>query len=319
MNKTIVHLSELETTGIVIADFWRDRFEKYFDLEIYDENKTYDKQQHIFWQTKFDKKIGWTDKFSDLGFKIIVDNLWDFFGTSEIKENTLMLQSHNFIFANESIWYKWLNYQNLHFNRSPDKFFLCLMRLVRPHREMLYEKISKYDDDALISFVGKNKLLYGDVAKDDGRFQRNVNPDWYNRTNFSIVSETSISDSNFISEKIFKPFAFKHPFVVWGPPNIFKKIKSLGFETFSHIIDETYESIPQQSKLDYLSGNLRLNKLVDLIDNLHKEFKTSKMLFSDTRSKEILEHNYNLFYSEVLINSIVEKEIFQPMIEFSYV
>ena len=59
-------------------------------------------------------------------------------------------------------------------------------------------------------------------------------------------------------------------------------------------------------------------KAKKIINDLYKEYKQGKPLFTDNLSKEIIEHNYNLFYSDALINSIAEKEIFKPLMEFVY-
>ena len=306
--KTIVHLPEGQASGFIIADFWRSYFLKYFNMEVFDPDKTYDRNQHVFWISPHDKIKLDLNKINE--FKIIEDHLWDNFGTSTANENIFKLISRNFIFINESIWYKWLKYPELDLYQNPSKFFLCLMRLQRSNRDDLYKKIIQYDNESLISYVAQNKRLINDIDINHGNFQRHVNPLWYNSTNFSLVSESVVNDLNFISEKSFKPFAFKHPLIIWGPANILDRIKTLGFQTFSHVIDESYDIIPIPA--------LRLKKITLIINDLYKEYKQGKQLFTDNLSKEIIEHNYNLFYSDALINSIAEKEIFKPLVEFVY-
>ncbi len=76
----------------------------------------------------------------------------------------------------------------------------------------------------------------------------------YEDTYFSLVTETSIPikpfsyrfDANtdtgrILSEKIFKPIALRHPFLVVSNPKTLELLRSLGYKTFSPLIDESYD------------------------------------------------------------------------------
>ena len=76
----------------------------------------------------------------------------------------------------------------------------------------------------------------------------------YENTYFSLVTETSIPikpfsyrfDANtdtgrILSEKIFKPIALRHPFLVVSNPKTLELLRSLGYKTFSPLIDESYD------------------------------------------------------------------------------
>ena len=55
----------------------------------------------------------------------------------------------------------------------------------------------------------------------------------YRKTCFSIVTETHFSnDVLFVSEKIWKPMRYGHPFLVAGTPGTLSYIHQLGFQTF---------------------------------------------------------------------------------------
>ena len=64
----------------------------------------------------------------------------------------------------------------------------------------------------------------------------------------------------FITEKTFKTFLNKRPFVMLGPPGTLKQIKKLGFKTFDSIFDESYDEIADPSD--------RLSKVVEIIKNV---------------------------------------------------
>lgn len=72
---------------------------------------------------------------------------------------------------------------------------------------------------------------------------------YYLDTYFSIVNETTFHTKPgydgvpFLSEKIFKCIAMKHPFVMVSVPNSLQYLKKLGYKTFESIIDESYDSI----------------------------------------------------------------------------
>ena len=68
--------------------------------------------------------------------------------------------------------------------------------------------------------------------------------DFYKKIGIDIVVETAMHyPYNFITEKTYRPLANGRPFIVLGPVRTLSFLKSLGFVTFSSIIDETYDEI----------------------------------------------------------------------------
>lgn len=111
----------------------------------------------------------------------------------------------------------------------------------------------------------------------------------YLDTYFSLVSETEIDkNSLFLTEKIFKPIVFHHPFIVWGSPGSLRHMRSLGYETFPEMFSEEYDDVDNEE--------LRLRLIIDQIDTFVKLDKTEKdAKFASVLKK--LEHNRNLFFS----------------------
>jgi len=71
----------------------------------------------------------------------------------------------------------------------------------------------------------------------------------YLDTYFSLVTETVFEyPHSFRTEKIWKPMAMGHPFVVAANQGYLQDLKHMGFQTFGDIIDESYDTIsdPQQ-------------------------------------------------------------------------
>ena len=73
---------------------------------------------------------------------------------------------------------------------------------------------------------------------------------YYTSSYFSVVSETYFFNSNptFITEKTYKPIAYKHPFIIVGTHNILKHLHSKGYKTFDGIIDESYDNIVDETE-----------------------------------------------------------------------
>ena len=66
----------------------------------------------------------------------------------------------------------------------------------------------------------------------------------YLDTYFSLVTETVFDFSySFRTEKIWKPIAIGHPWIAATNAGFYRDIHDLGFKTFGHLIDESFDSI----------------------------------------------------------------------------
>jgi hypothetical protein len=84
----------------------------------------------------------------------------------------------------------------------------------------------------------------------------------YNSARFNIVVETDIDYQNsfFLTEKTIKALLVGMPFVSVSQPNFLHNIRSLGFETYHSLWDESYDQ-----ETDYKK---RVDMLVNLCNNL---------------------------------------------------
>ena len=89
-----------------------------------------------------------------------------------------------------------------------------------------------------------------------------LEPKIYIDSYFSLVTETVCAESSisFRTEKIAKPLAMGHPFIVAANPGFLRDLRRLGFRTFAHVIDESYDQIqdPQQ----------RMDTILDIVHDL---------------------------------------------------
>jgi hypothetical protein len=74
----------------------------------------------------------------------------------------------------------------------------------------------------------------------------------YIDTYFSLVTETVVEQSwPFRTEKIAKPLMMGHPFIVATSPGYYQDLHRLGFKTFGHVIDESFDTIEHhQDRMD---------------------------------------------------------------------
>ena len=89
-----------------------------------------------------------------------------------------------------------------------------------------------------------------------------LTPEPYVDTYFSLVTETICAESpySFRTEKIAKPLAIGHPFIVVSNAGFYRDLHNLGFKTFGHVIDESFDQIENHQD--------RCNRVIDIVADL---------------------------------------------------
>ena len=88
-----------------------------------------------------------------------------------------------------------------------------------------------------------------------------INPAPYIDTYFSVVTETIFDYLyTFRTEKIWKPMIMCHPFVAAANRGYYKDLHSAGFQTFGHLIDESFDSIDDPKS--------RADRVVDVVSDI---------------------------------------------------
>ena len=106
----------------------------------------------------------------------------------------------------------------------------------------------------------------------------------------NIVLETHLdadkSGGTFLTEKTFKPIKNCQLFVLLAPPYSIAQLRKMGYRTFDHVIDHSYDTIENNTK----RWDCAMKEIERLIkhEHLHSLY---------TESKEDLKHNQNLFLS----------------------
>lgn len=113
-----------------------------------------------------------------------------------------------------------------------------------------------------------------------------VPEDIYGKCAYSIVTETRIQDDHvFITEKTAKCLIARRIFVMFAGPGYLRHLQDLGFRTFGHVIDESYD----------LEGD-RLTRWSRAFDQVERLIAMPQDWVFD-QCREVLEHNYRLFVS----------------------
>ena len=108
-----------------------------------------------------------------------------------------------------------------------------------------------------------------------------------------VVTETCYWEQKcHLTEKIFKPIASRMPFVLIGPAHNLKYLRSYGFQTFATWIDESYDAIEDPV--------LRMQAIGQVLEDLCK-LSLPELENMLSRMADVLEYNYNLFYSQRFI------------------
>ena len=105
----------------------------------------------------------------------------------------------------------------------------------------------------------------------------------------SIVTESSIDDNLFVSEKVFKPIIMCQPFIVLGPNRINNYLESLQYNTFDYIIDT--------KKIDHENNIVnKIKMILESLNNLNivKSSPVEWKSFNDKLALDVI-HNYNNF------------------------
>lgn len=107
---------------------------------------------------------------------------------------------------------------------------------------------------------------------------------------FDIVTESCfLNDELFFTEKIIKPIANLHPFIVISTTGYLRTLKKLGFKTFDSIFDESYDTIEDSFE--------RLEFIIKQIDDiLLKPKEEIQKMYDDVF--DICRYNRNLLYTK---------------------
>lgn len=109
---------------------------------------------------------------------------------------------------------------------------------------------------------------------------------YYQNSLVSIITETNFSENEVtLTEKSFKPFKEKHPFISVAGPGALKHLREIGFRTFSEFWDESYDSETNPDE--------RMIKIRNVFETIGS-WDHNQILDFRRRVKPLLEHNFQM-------------------------
>lgn len=281
--------------GSLNAEWMLPRVQELFDIELWDQNKTYD------YKTTLALRHNNKDNYAP-GLRTVIDNLWE----SSISSPHYVMQHPDWFWYNESLWYAHRGYNQYKPAKTYSKLALMPMRKKKPHRDYMLAQLQHRLNDLVWSYVESGQQLPNDVDMSNFQGQRHFDPNWYDQTYFSIVVETSVNSQPnsrlFITEKTYKPLAFQHPFVVYGNIGTLTQLKKLGFVTFDNLFDESYDSISNPIR--------RASAIIQCIDQFQREPYSA-----ETQDK--LAYNHAHFFDQLTVHALIKKHILEPLLHYA--
>jgi hypothetical protein len=291
---------------------------EYFDVEQFDPNKTYNPAQHIAVVSYMQENTAtWYLPLEEFGHKVVIDHLWD--GDvdcpSRIINNRLVLRNSNWMWYNAH--YEYLHYGSDRYQPGPDwqHPFLLLMNLPRWHRDLIIERLADVLPESLYSYKHQNKFIDNDIF-DGGLkpWRAHFHPEWYDTTAFSVVAESYMRTSDWVmnpenyktevSEKVFKPIIFYHPFIVYGSADTLKYLHAQGFETFPEIFDEHYDAI--------LDDRDRFDAVTEQVFRAVKKYNLGELTVDAAK----LQRNHDHFFDQTLVRAKFVSEVVRDILHY---
>jgi hypothetical protein len=143
---------------------------------------------------------------------------------------------------------------------------------------------------------------FGPIVPDRSNLKQELfNKEWgeiylesapYIDTYFSLVTETICAESpySFRTEKTAKPLAMGHPFIVASNPGFYRDLHRVGFQTFGHVIDETFDQIEHhQDRVDRIAQivtDLCQQDLASFLKECYNTCKYNQQHLAELRVKE---------------------------------
>ena len=298
--------------------------QRYFDLVEYDSGVKYNHADTViltvFWRAK-NPSTAWWYPFQQQGFRIISDHLYDSdVDTASRLINPLMLELRcgNWMWYNSALASVQAGYDQYSPQRDVRYSFIMLMNKIREHKDRVAAELAPLLEHARWSYVERNRDI-GDPGENDPTkiWHLYMSPDWYDTAAFSVVVESWMRTDwwtanprhpNYrteVSEKIFKPVAYYHPFVCYGSEGTCRYLQREGFETFSNLWSEEYDTV--------LNDNQRFEAVTPVVFDAVKNYSTARY---DALTKQKLDHNKHHYFDTALIHHRFQTEIIDVIQEF---
>ena len=171
------------------------------------------------------------------------------------------------------------------------KDFMLLQRSIRPHRNIIYNKLvgAGLWENNNCSYIHKGIFLPDEETKlRQIQVTRDFEKIWYRRPYVLDSWVVCVSESHdyshfpWISEKWYQAMINSMPMIFLGPQNSLDLFRDFGFKTFDKYFNECYD---KQSSFED-----RMNEVVTLLRNIGSI--DDKLSWYESM-RDVIEHNYN--------------------------
>lgn len=179
------------------------------------------------------------------------------------------------------IWF----YTLLHQQNMLDEGLVSMNNFVSHERTLSSTTMSKKLSDIVSMTTPKTIYNTPNQLFDNGFYVKRIHYQTTLDSWVSLISEARFEDSEgtvFLSEKIFKPIACHHPFIILGNRNSLVELKKLGYMTFEDYFDESYDN---ETDIKRMESIIKTIKDIQKIKNKLDWFKGME---------KILKHNYDV-------------------------
>ena len=175
--------------------------------------------------------------------------------------------------------------------------FLCMNRIKKPHRQILYDRLSTFPEGNCSLQTAGYELAHAgiDLKTYDDQYDNLSNllslKKAFNTSFFSVVSESQYAEQyGIITEKTFNAIVAGHPFMLCAHGNAIAQVNELGFKSWNNLFNELYDEVPGNARIDdMIFDNLAWFDTKISPSDLHDLY----MLHRDT-----IDYNRNFFFEE---------------------
>jgi hypothetical protein len=193
-------------------------------------------------------------------------------------------------------WYRFAEHDTtLIPDQTPKKLFLMYCRDTSGSREYRKDLLGHIDRLSLQSDCQTESFDQIKVGSDASAV---YNVTDHNLTGISVVLETIFDERIHLTEKILRPIACGHPFILAAGPSSLQLLKSYGFCTFAGHIDESYDGIQD--------NNQRLVAIAHEMKRI-QQLPPAKLKSLLEACQSIAQYNRNRFFSKEFFDQVIDE------------
>lgn len=193
-------------------------------------------------------------------------------------------------------WYRFAEHDlSLTQTSCPDKLFLVYCREFTGWREYRKEFLEKVNSLELNNYCQFHSFHNQPVGSDASA---TYDSEDINRTGISVVLETVVDERIHLTEKVLRPIACGHTFMLAAGAGSLALLRRYGFKTFSPFIDESYDTLTNKEQ--------RLTAIAQEMKRL-SQLPADELKWTLDLCQLIARHNRRHFFSKEFYNTIIKE------------